>query len=141
VHICRLGLSRWIGRIQQHANDPGIGHELVQKLQAFRFQESSELNEAGRVPARPVDASDETQLDRVKGAREHDRDGRRGGFSSLRRKSACARGDDDGYLTTHQLDGEARQTIVLTLGPAIFDRHVAAFDIAVLYDQSLAPIQ
>jgi hypothetical protein len=77
MHVCRLGLSRWIGRIQQYADDSGIRHQLIQKLEAFRFQESSELNDASRVPARPVDAGDEARLDRINGTREDDRDGRR----------------------------------------------------------------
>ncbi len=99
MHVCRLGLSRWIGRIQQHANDSGIGYQLMQKLQAFCFQESGELNDASRVSARPVDAGDEARPDRINRTRENDRDDRRSGFGSLRRKSARAGGDDDGYPT------------------------------------------
>ena len=45
---------------------------------------------------------------------------------------AAAR-DDHGHLTADQIGGQRRQSIVLTLRPTIFDRHVLAFDIAVSF--------
>jgi hypothetical protein len=108
VHVGRLRLNGRIGRIEQLADDSRVGQQLVQKLQAFPLHERSEQNEAGRIAARPVDAGDQTRFDRVDGTREDDRDGGRGSFCGLRRNSARARGDYDGYATTHEFDSETR---------------------------------
>ena len=60
--------------------------------------------------------------------REDDRN-RRGRRLGRQRRCAAGRGNH-GHLTANQIGRQCRQSIVLTLRPAIFDRHVAAFDIA-----------
>ena len=42
----------------------------------------------------------------------------------------CRPRDDHGHLTADQIGRQRRQSIVLALGPAVFDRDVLALDIA-----------
>jgi hypothetical protein len=50
------------------------------------------------------------------------------GFGRLRRSVAASR-EDHGHLTANQIGRQGRQSIVLVLGPAVFDRHVPALNI------------
>src|SRR5262249_54283591 len=84
--------------------------------------------DAGRVAARPGEADDEAESNRIVGDAEHDRNGRSHRF---RRQGRCgaSSGDDHGDLAAHQLGHHRRQSIVLTLGEAIFDRYAATLDV------------
>ena len=87
---------------------------------------------AGQVAAGPVKAGHKPKLNRVERYPEDDWNlaGRR-----LRRQCrGGAGGDNRGYLTANQLGRQCRQPVHLILGPAVFDRHVLAFDIAGLTD-------
>ena len=81
----------------------------------------------GGAAARPVEAGDEPNFDRVVGGEEDDwdRSGRR--FGWLRGRAICCHHGD---LTADQIGCQCRQSIIMTLRPAIFDGDVAAFDIA-----------
>ena len=82
------------------------------------------------VAARPVQAGDEAKL----------RPGRSPitktiGIVVVAALAASAAGgaaarDDHGHLTADQIGRQCRQSIILTLRPAIFDRHILALDIA-----------
>ena len=104
----------------------------MQKFQPLRRQFTADKVDARRVAARPCEAGDESKLDRVFGEDEHDGD-RRGCRLGRERRSvgAC---DDYGDLPANQLGRQCRQSIVLTLGPAVFDRNVLALDIAGLLE-------
>ena len=95
-----------------------------------RFAASSTAEEAhaGDIAARPVEAGDEANSDRVGADREHDRNRRGGGFRGKRR--SVARCDDHCHLAADQIGRQRWQPIVLILRPAVFDRDVLTFDIA-----------
>ena len=88
-----------------------------------------------RVAAGPVEASDKPQLDRVITAGEHDRNCRCCRFSCQRGPDASSR-SDDADLMPKQVADERRQSIVLTLGPAIFDRDVLSLDVSPCFSPS-----
>src|SRR5262249_998325 len=84
--------------------------------------------DAGDIATRPVEAGDETGFDRVYATAEDDWNGR---GPCLRRK--CHGGshrDNDSHLTAYEIGYQHRQSIVVALGPAIFDDHIAALEIA-----------
>src|SRR6516225_7706258 len=83
---------------------------------------------AGDISARPIEASNETDLDRIDTAAEDDRNGRGCGF--CREYLRGARCHNDGHLTPHQIGRQRGQSIVLAVRPTIFDRYVAALDVA-----------
>ena len=56
-----------------------------------------------------------------------DRCGRRLGGKGAGAAPVCG---DHGHLSANQISRQRRQSIVLPLGPAVFDRHVSALDIA-----------
>ena len=56
---------------------------------------------------------------------------------AAKRRSGAADRDDHGDLSANQIGRQRRQPIDLILGPAVFDRHVLALDIAGLL-QALA---
>jgi hypothetical protein len=132
VRACRcfsirdFGLTEGIVRIDEIVDHGGGGYQLAQQLQPFPRDRRSEEARAGDIAARPVEASDEAQFDRV--AATIEKDGNGGG---------CRLGDqrrtgiryDHGDLTANQIGRQSRQSIELALGPAIFDRDVAAFDV------------
>jgi hypothetical protein len=67
--------------------------------------------------------------DRVGADRKHDRDCSGRGLRCERRGSAADR-DDHGHLPLDEIGSQRRQSIVMAVGPAIFDRNVLALDIA-----------
>jgi hypothetical protein len=83
----------------------------------------------GDVAAGPIEAGDETGLDRIRARGEHDRNGCGRGLRSKRCRRTDWR-DDDGDATTDQIRRQFRQLTVFIVRPAVFDRHVLAFDIA-----------
>ena len=77
-----------IGRIDEQANDGSVGHRFVQHLQPDCHRGRGEEAHAGDVAARPVEARDEPELDRVAADPKHDRD-RRGRRLGRQRRSGC----------------------------------------------------
>src|SRR5262249_32737270 len=85
---------------------------------------------AGRIAARPGDARDETEIDRVFGDAEND-------WKACGRSLCCecrrgAHGNDHGHLAAQQFTGHGRQPIVLVLCKPILDPQVVPLDIACL---------
>ena len=54
-----------VGRIDEHGNTNGLGHQVVQEPQPFGHHLVGEKIDAGRVAAWPGEAGDKTELDRV----------------------------------------------------------------------------
>ena len=81
-----------------------------------------------QVAARPCEAGDKTEPDRVLGSNKGDRD-RRGCRLGSGRRSGRARGDY-GDLSANQFGRQLRQSIVLVLGEAVDDCYVLALHIA-----------
>jgi hypothetical protein len=63
------------------------------------------------------------------GDAKHDGD-RRGRRLGRQRRNGTSRRNDQGHLSVNQFGCQRRQPIHLILGPAVFDRHVLALDIA-----------
>ena len=100
----------------------------MQKLHPLRRQFTADKVDACRVAAGPCKAGDESKPDRIFGKQEDNgvRCGRRFG-RERRRVGAC---EDDRNLLADQFGSHCWQSVVLTLGPAVFDRNVIAHDIA-----------
>src|SRR5262249_19982799 len=85
---------------------------------------------AGRIAARPGDARDETEIDRVFGDAEND--GKACGRSLCCECRRRAHGNDHRYLPAQQFTGHGRQPFVLALRKPILDPQVVPLDIACL---------
>src|SRR5262249_32313641 len=83
------------------------------------------------VAAGPVETGDKPQLDWVVTAGDYYRNCRRLLLGCQRGPDASRR-SDDADLMPKQVDDECRQSIVLTLGPAVFDGDVLPFDVSAL---------
>src|SRR5262245_6383220 len=121
-----------LGRIDEHGHPSGSGHQLAEELQPLRRQLSREKIDTGRVAAWPCKAADKTQLDRIVAHIEDDGDGRGCRLGPQRRRGA-ERGD---HLnpSANQVARQLRQPVELVLGPAVFDRHVLALNVAGLLE-------
>src|SRR5215471_6560921 len=86
-------------------------------------------DDTGDVAARPTEACDHTGLDRVAAEAEDDwnRSGR--GFGRERRGDATRRCDDS-HRAARQIGRQFRQSIIVIVRPAVFDRDVAALGVA-----------
>ena len=77
LHVSQRGLGiRSIGRIDEHGNTSGCGHQLTQEFQPLCRQLGREKIDARQVAARPGEARDKTKPDRVFGDTEDDGDRR-----------------------------------------------------------------
>src|SRR5262249_15228110 len=123
--------ARRIGRIDENGDTGHCGHQLAQKFQPLGHQFAHDEIDSGEVTARPGEAGNESELDRVVRDRKHDRNGcgRRLGCES---RSGAAGRDDDGNTLANQIGRQTWQSVELVLGPAVFDRDVLAFGIACL---------
>jgi hypothetical protein len=103
----------------------GAGHQLAQEPQPLRPQLCGEKIDTRRVAAWPGEAGDQTELDRILGDTEDDRNRGRCGFGR-QRGGLAARCRDDGNAATNQVGRQLRQLINMIFGPAVLDRHVLA---------------
>src|SRR5262249_41858648 len=116
------------GRIYEHADRGGIGNHFVQQLKLLRHQEGVEIAYPCDVPAWSIEAGDKPKLYGIGPSLEHDRN--RGGRSL---GSECGRGAGPGNHSAPPADkisGQGRQSIVMFLRPAVFDRDILPLDIA-----------
>src|SRR5262249_13247318 len=113
-----------------------MGPQLTQQLQPLRLRLSKKRAHTCNVAIRTMQVGDEAGPDRVAASREYDRSG---GGPRLGRWGRCVSTycNNDGDLLTHQVGGESRQSIVLTLGPTIVERDVLTLDKA-CFIESLA---
>jgi len=101
----------------------------MQKPELLRAKPRIYRAGTGDVAARSIEAVNEADFDRIGAARVHDRDRRGRGFGGESRGYA-ARRRDDGHRPVYEIGRQFRQPIVIAVGPTVFDRHVAALDIA-----------
>ncbi len=94
----RQTLGIGIGRVDEQRNDGGRGDQLVQQLQPLRRQLRVQQAHAGEIAARPVQAGDKAELDRIEAHDEHDRNGRGRRLGRQRRRCRSRR--------SRSLDGE-----------------------------------
>ena len=116
-----------IARVDEVGNCLGPGHQLAKQVQLFRFQFIGQEGHAGDISTRPVEAVDETHLDRIRAQAEYDRNCRRRCFCRAHRRGAACRGDDIDSAT-HKIGSHGWESIGLVLGPPVFDRDVPTFN-------------
>ena len=94
------------------------------------FATNSVLNRAHArcVAAGPIQACDESQLDRVVNAGKDDRNGRSRRLRRYSRWRTAAR-DDHSHLTANQIRRQVPEPIVLAFRPAVFDRYILPLDV------------
>ena len=73
LHVSHLGFGIGDCRIHEHGNQASIGNHLPQQFQSFRLQRTGKKAHARDVSAWPIEASDETAVDRVAADCEDDR--------------------------------------------------------------------
>src|SRR5207237_9766621 len=98
LHVARFGLRIRIGLVDEVTDRSGGRDQLVQQLQPFRPECVDHKTHTGDVATRPVEAGNETKLDRVGAGGENDWYGRRHRFGCERRRGAPGCGDH-GHLT------------------------------------------
>ena len=103
----------------------------MQQLQSFWLHCDREQTNSRDIASRTVERRYGSSLDRIVPHNDHDWNCRSRGLGSRRRGASSDR-NDDGDTPFHQLAGELRQPIILSLRPTIFDREVASLDIACL---------
>ena len=88
---CGLGIS--IGRIDQNGHTSRSGYQFTQEFKPLCSQLSIEKIDACQIAARPGEARDQTNPDRIFGGEEHDRDRRGCLLGRLRRRNGSGRDD------------------------------------------------
>src|SRR6516225_9609952 len=112
-----------IGRIDQHGNTSGLGHQIMEKSQPLGCNLSGEKIDAGRVAARPSKPRDKTQLDRVVDDPEDDRNRCSRSFGRLGSSGLAGRGDNS-HATQDKVRHERRQPVISTVQPVVLDYDV-----------------
>jgi hypothetical protein len=128
LHVSQCSFrTRRVVWVDEHTHAFSRGHQLAQDFQSLCRQLTDEKIDTGRITARSRQTGDKTEPDRVFGGLENDWDGcvRRLGRHCRNR----TQGGDHGDLPVNQIGHQLGQSIRLILGPAVYDRHVLAFDI------------
>src|SRR5262245_30237404 len=81
----------------------------------------------GDIALGSIEAGDETDFDRVAAGHKHDRSRRGRCLRGLSCGIAAGR-DDDVHPTANQIGRQRRQSMVLTLRPAVLDRYIPTLD-------------
>src|SRR5262245_20050521 len=118
-----------IRRINEHGNASRSGHKHTQEFQSLLGQLDNKKVDPCQVAARPGEAGHKTELNRVFADDESDWDRCGGRLGRKRHSDASARGDYRD-LSANQFGSQHREPIELILGPAVYDRHVLALDVA-----------
>src|SRR6516162_5234556 len=125
----RAAGSRSLNVVSVFKTLAGLTSTATRAAQPLRRQLIGEKIDPRQIAARPIEAGDEAQPDRVFADAEGDRDRRRCRLGCECRSGTSGR-NDYCYLPVNQFGCQLRQPLELTLSPAIFDRHVLALDIA-----------
>src|SRR5262245_30097660 len=127
LHVSRLWFRIGIDRVAEQGHDAHPGDQLVQQVQTLRSDLDVQHNHAGEISSWSVQAGEEAGCDRVAGGKKDDRYGRRRRLGHGRGRGV--RGDH-AHLSAKEIGGQRRQTLVATLGPAVFDPYITALYIA-----------
>src|SRR4029077_6534989 len=128
LNVCGLGLRRGISGVDEEADNGGARHQLAQQFQPLRPERVDKEGHSRNVAAGAVETGHETDIDRIGAYREDNRNvwGCRFGGQRSRR----AKCKDRGHGVSYQVGRHCRQSVEFTTSHAIFDCHIAAFDIA-----------
>src|SRR6516165_2003669 len=128
LHLAQLVFGTRIVWVDQHGDDRGPGNHFVQQSESLRFRPCRELIDPGQVATGPVEARDEPGCGGIVADSEDDRNCPR--RLPCGERPSVAGHKQHGYLGANQIGRERRKSIELTLGKAVFDGHVLAFDVA-----------
>jgi hypothetical protein len=101
----------------------------MQQAERLAGDQGAEPAHSGDIAARPVEAGDIALTHRIAAGREHDGNCFCRCHGSHCRSAASGRGDH-GDPAAHKISRKRRQSILVVLGKAVFDRNIASFDIA-----------
>jgi hypothetical protein len=118
-----------ISLVEEQSDHPRGGDKLMQQFQPLRRYLHDQRGYACHIDTRPVKTGNEPKLNRIAAGFEDDRN-RRGHRLCRQRRRSGGRGNHR-HLTMNQIGHHRRQLIKVALCPAVFDRHVAAFNITV----------
>ena len=121
-------LAAFVGLTSAATRVPA-GTSARRRSNCFSCQLTCENIEPCQVAARPGEAGDKTKSDRVLAGEKDDWDCRGCRLGREMRGDTSAR-DDHPDAPANQFGRQFWQPIDLTFGPAVFDRHVLAVDIA-----------
>src|SRR5271166_4368714 len=124
----RLGFGKWRRVVHKEAERVQLGYQLAQQRELLPNEHRRAGGRAGDVAAWTLDTGDEAEFHRVAAARENDWNNRGRSLGRECRSSTSER-DQNSYVTTNQFIRKCRQSIVMPLGPAVFDRHISTFDV------------
>src|SRR5262249_19694378 len=127
LNVIQPDCGSGIARVHEHSGRRRMGQQLTHQLQPLRLHLDLKRANPGDVAARTMQARDETAPNRVGASRENDwyGRGRRLGRDGRYLAADC---NNDGYLPMHEIGGEPRQAIVLTLSPTIVEGDVLTID-------------
>jgi hypothetical protein len=135
-HVSFVGLSIGISWIAEKADQCRFGYCLAQGFELLCPQRIDQEADPGDIAARPIQAGDKPQLDRIATDCNEDGNGCRAWLSCDGRRNSAHR-HDERDLVTDQLGCKRRQSIILLLRPAVFERNVSALDVASFLQASL----
>jgi hypothetical protein len=135
----RLGL-RGIGWVDEHRDAGRCGHQLAQDVQVLGDKFAREKIVPCDIAARPGEARNQTEPDRIFANTEDDGDGRGCSLGGQRRNGAAHR-EDHGDWPAGKFARQYWQTVELVLGPTVFDHDVLAFDITAFLQTCSKPTQ
>src|SRR5262245_33532797 len=121
--------TRGVGRIDENGQSRHPGYHFAQEPQPLCCQLRDEEIDTRRVASWSSETCDHTELHRILANAENDRDSRGRSLCRERgrRVGPC---DNHAYLPTDQIGHQLRISILLSLHPARFDRHILALDVA-----------
>jgi hypothetical protein len=115
--------------LTRKAKTLAVGTSSCNASSRFRHELDGQTSHARDVIARPVQARDKSERDRVGADPEDDRNCAGCCLCGECRRTSIDRGYHR-YLAANEIGGQLRQSIVLAIRPPIFDTHVPSLDIA-----------
>src|SRR5262249_13845015 len=131
LHVIYLAFD--LGAVWIHDDrDPRRGRDqFAQQSETFCLDRGDEYVQPGRVAARPGEADDETQLDRIDPGDEDERNGL-GGCLDCESGNGAAKSGNHRDLARYQIGNQCREPLISIFRPAILDGDVLILDISSL---------
>src|SRR5262249_35300212 len=114
-------------RIDENADGRCIGSQLTQEPEPLRLQLSLKPAVAGEIAAGPMQVGNQPAADWIRCDGKDNGEGWGCGLGE-KRSNITADGNNDCNLPADEIGGQCSKPTVISLRPAVFDRHAAAFD-------------
>src|SRR6516165_10143426 len=134
LQCVRLSLAIGTTWVDEHADQSRLRYQIAQQAQALILHSANQQIHTGHIATWLIKTYHQAGLDWIVASDEYNRD-RRGGGLGRERGGRAERGNDF-RIPPHQIGGHRGKPIELALCPAIFDRHIAPFGIAVFAQSS-----